>query len=66
MTKQEWQVHHGFTDEDMTLIDLALSISGGKISDIFKEPLKYQDIKITLDKTRLRGNISTKGGKRNG
>lgn len=49
MTKSEWQVFHGFTDEEMNQIELALSISYGKITDIFNELLEYQDIRITFD-----------------
>ncbi len=48
MTKFEWQVSHGFTDDDMQTIELALSISNGRITDIFNEPLKYQDVKIVI------------------
>lgn len=50
MDKLSWQIHHGFSDKDMSQIELALSISDGKITAIFDEPLKYQDIKITFDK----------------
>lgn len=47
-TKKEWQEHHGFSDEDMAQIELSLSISKGRITDIFNEPLKYQGIKIKI------------------
>lgn len=50
MTKKEWQLLHNFTDQDMLQIEQALSISGGKITAIFDEPLKYQDIKIKMEK----------------
>ncbi len=50
MTKEEWRIHHGFTLEELAQIELALSISEGKITAIFDSPLKYQDIKITLNK----------------
>ena len=46
MKKQEWADHYGFCKEDMDSIELALSISDGKIVSIIDEPLKYQDIKI--------------------
>lgn len=49
MTREEYQIKWGFSDEDMLRIELAKSISSGKISDIFNEPLKYQDIKIKMD-----------------
>lgn len=62
MTKSEWQVFHGFTDEEMNVIELALSISNGKITDIFNEPLKYQDIKIVFDKNRKLNYTSTQKG----
>jgi hypothetical protein len=50
MTKKEFQEKHGFIDEDMERIELAKSITGGRITDIFNEPLKYQDIKISIKK----------------
>lgn len=53
MDKKTWQIHHGFTDEEMKRIELALSISVGKITEIMSESLKYQDIKIKFDKCRI-------------
>lgn len=50
MNKKECQAHHGFTDEDMAQIELTLSISEGRITDIFDKPLEYQDIKIKMHK----------------
>lgn len=34
MNKQEWQISHGFTDEEMEDIDLLLKIFNGKINKI--------------------------------
>lgn len=51
MNKREWQEFHGFSTEDMARIESGLSISEGKLTDIFNEPLKYQDIKITIRNT---------------
>lgn len=53
MTKDEWAKHHGFDEETMKIIELALSISEGKITAIFDQSLKYQDIKIKFDKCRI-------------
>lgn len=50
MTKKEFQYKYNFSDQDMLQIEQALSISKGKITAIFDEPLKYQDIKITFKK----------------
>jgi hypothetical protein len=35
MTKSEFQQHHGFTDEDMERISMALKIFNGKIVRIY-------------------------------
>lgn len=48
MTRQEFQEKYGFSDDCMRQIELAMSISGGKITDIFDKPLEYQDIKIKM------------------
>lgn len=45
MNKLNWQLHYGFTDEDMAHIELALTY-GVKITTIFDKPLGYEDIKI--------------------
>ncbi len=49
MTRDEYQIKWGFSDEDMTRIELAKSISDGKITEIWDMPLEYQDIKIKMD-----------------
>ena len=49
-TREEFQYKYAFTDKDMERIELAKSITGGRITDIFNEPLKYQDIKISIKK----------------
>jgi len=34
MTKREWQLHNGFTDEDMNKIETLLKLFNGKITKI--------------------------------
>ncbi len=50
MDKNTWAKQHGFNEDDMKQIELALSISNGRITEIMNEPLKYQDIKIKMNK----------------
>lgn len=46
MTKNEWQLFHGFADEDMFQIELTL-LYGHKITGIFDVVLGYKIIKIS-------------------
>lgn len=48
MKEEEWRIFHNFSLEDMEKIKIALSISKGKITEIFNEKLDYQDIKISM------------------
>lgn len=34
MNKQEWQIFHGFSDEDMERIELLVKTVNGKITEI--------------------------------
>ncbi len=44
MTKDEWRIHHGFTDADMDRIVSVMLVMEGKITNIFNKPLDYQII----------------------
>lgn len=44
MKRTEWVLYHGFTEEDMIVIDGALEF-GGRIMAIFEMPLNYKIIK---------------------
>ena len=39
MTKSEWQIHHGFTDQEMTIISNLLEAFNGSISKVSPLPL---------------------------
>lgn len=47
-TKKEFQDENGFSDECMERIELAKSMFGGKITEIYDKPLDYQHIKISM------------------
>lgn len=44
MNRSEWITHHGFTEEDMWLVDECLKF-GGIITAIYEKPLGYEIIK---------------------
>jgi len=54
MTKREFQEMHGFTDEDMKIIDYALKLFGGKIVAILENK--------NVDKVVKGDILTTKGG----
>ncbi len=46
MNKKQWQEYHGFYDDDMALIEIALSY-GRMITAVFDRPLGYDIIKYS-------------------